>query len=168
MACIPLAGGEPMTHVAAAQILTHYGSGAHGIPSSWLTTPGFIGLSLGLDRLRTTAILQKVRYAIFRLSEVFYEWRFGIVSDKEILADELGITDSACHDYLATGYLRFRQLMKYIAIRPDEDVFLDFGSGMGRAVILAATYPFRKVIGVELVADLHVKALENVRRALGR
>src|SRR5437762_12154362 len=89
-------------------------------------TPGFIGLSLGLDRLRTTAILQKVRYAIFSLSEVFYEWRFGIVSDKEILADDLGITDSACHDYLATGYLRFRQLMKYIAIRPDEDVFLDF------------------------------------------
>jgi hypothetical protein len=33
---------------------------------------------------------------------------------------------------------------------------------------LAATYPFRKVIGVELVADLHARAAENVRRAVNR
>jgi SAM-dependent methyltransferase len=105
---------------------------------------------------------------MFRLSEIFYEWRYGIVSDTEILAGQLGITDLACHDYLATGYLRFRQLMRHLAIRPDEDVFLDFGSGLGRAVILAAIYPFRKVIGVELVADLHARAQENVHRALRR
>src|ERR1041385_8704646 len=50
----------------------------------------------------------------------------------------------------------------------ESHVFLDYGSGLGRAVILAATYPFRKVIGVELVADLHARAAENVRRAVNR
>lgn len=32
----------------------------------------------------------------------------------------------------------------------DEYTFVDFGAGMGRAVLLAAEYPFRQVVGVEL------------------
>jgi|SRR5689334_3026752 len=151
-----------MAHVVAAQMMMHYGHAGHAMPA-WLTHHGFIGLSLA-----PATIVEKLRYMIFRLSELFYEWRYGIVSDTEILADQLGITDLCCHDYLATGYLRFRQLMAHLMIRPEEDVFLDFGSGLGRAVILAATYPFRKVIGVELVADLHTRAQENVHRALRR
>jgi SAM-dependent methyltransferase len=151
-----------MAHVVAAQMMMHYGHAGHAMPA-WLTHHGFIGLSL-----TPATLADKFRYVIFRLSEIFYEWRYGIISDTEILAGELGITDIACHDYLATGYVRFRQLMRHLVIRPDEDVFLDFGSGLGRAVILAATYPFRKVIGVELVADLHAKAQENVQRALRR
>jgi len=151
-----------MEHVVAAQMMMHYGHPGHVMPA-WFTSHGFIGLSLG-----PAVILNKLRYGIFRFSELFYEWCYGIVSDTEILAGQLGITDLACHDYLATGYLRFRQLMRNLVIRPDEDVFLDFGSGLGRAVILAATYPFRKVIGVELVADLHARAQENVRRTRRR
>lgn len=151
-----------MAHVVAAQMIMHYSHAGHAMPA-WLTTHSFIGLMLG-----PATIGDKLRYVIFRLSEMFYEWRYGIVSDREILASQLGITDLACHDYLATGYLRFRQLMRHLAIRADEDVFLDYGSGLGRAVILAATYPFRKVIGVELVGDLHGKAQDNVRRALRR
>src|SRR3954447_17041723 len=132
------------THLTA-QILAYHRAAIHGLAARW-HVHGFIGLSLMIDRIMPSRVLQKLRYRVFRLSEVFYEWRFGIVSDMEMLIDELGITDVACHDYLATGYVRFRQVMKHIPIRDGEDVFLDFGSGMGRAVILAATYPFRKVI----------------------
>ena len=150
----------------SAQLLKHYAPAVHA-HGWWLPTHSFLGFSLTLE-VGPTAVIRRIRYTVLRLLEIFYEWRFGIVSDKEILASQLGITDLSCHDYMATSYLRFRQMMKYIDIRPDEDIFLDFGSGMGRAVILAATYPFRKVIGVELVASLHVKAQKNVQRALGR
>lgn len=155
-----------MTAHWAGQMLAAHGGGAHWLAGRWQDSPALIGLFLALDRLAPGWVLQKLRYAFFRFSERFYEWRFGIVSDAEILVDDLGITDLGCHDYLATGYLRFRQLMKLIAIRADQDVFLDYGSGMGRAVVLAATYPFGKVIGVELVPSLHALATENVRRAL--
>lgn len=159
-----------MAHAVAAQlggeVLTHYGPAVQLLAARWHA--GYFGLSLAFDHFTARHLVQKLRYVLFRISEIFYERRFGIVSDMEILNDQLGITDMSCHDYLATGYLRFRQLMKHIEIRDGEDVFLDFGSGMGRAVILAATYPFRKVIGVELVTDLHVRAGENVRRALKR
>jgi len=106
-----------------------------------------------------------MRYVVYRLSERFYDWWFGIVSDREVSALELGLPDQCCQLYTATCYVRFRQMMKLIKIRPGEDVFLDFGSGMGRVVVLAATYPFRKVIGVELTERLNRIAQENVRRS---
>jgi SAM-dependent methyltransferase len=41
-------------------------------------------------------------------------------------------------------------------------VFVDFGSGKGRALVLAAEYGFRRVIGVELAPALHDAAQRNV------
>lgn len=43
--------------------------------------------------------------------------------------------------------------------------FIDFGSGKGRIVLVAACFPFRSIVGVELSRDLHEIALQNVRRA---
>lgn len=159
-----------MAHAVAAQfggeMLTHYGPAMQLLVARWHS--GWLGLSLALDQFSAAHVLQKLRYVLFRLSELFYEWRLGIISDTEILLDRLGITDTGCHDYLATGYIRFHQLMRHITIREGKDVFLDYGSGMGRAVILAATYHFHRVIGVELAESLHLTAQENVRRALRR
>jgi len=49
-----------------------------------------------------------------------------------------------------------------------HDVFVDFGSGMGRVVLQAARYPFKRVIGVELSGELHRIAQENIRRTRRR
>jgi tRNA G46 methylase TrmB len=46
----------------------------------------------------------------------------------------------------------------------DHDVFVDVGSGMGRVVLQAARYSFRKVIGVEISETLHGIAWENIDR----
>jgi SAM-dependent methyltransferase len=66
----------------------------------------------------------------------------------------------------------------HIAVDPDEfasalsavDVdlskltFVDFGSGKGRALLLAADYPFRRIIGVEFAEPLVQTAQTNIRR----
>ncbi len=41
--------------------------------------------------------------------------------------------------------------------------FIDFGSGMGRVLMIAARYPFKRVIGIEFAAELHRIAQENIR-----
>src|SRR5262249_30770753 len=41
-------------------------------------------------------------------------------------------------------------------------VFLDYGCGKGRAVVAAATFPFRKVIGIELSRRLADIATHNI------
>lgn len=45
-----------------------------------------------------------------------------------------------------------------------HDVFIDFGSGLGRVVFQAARYPFRRVIGVELAEELNDIARRNIDR----
>ena len=52
----------------------------------------------------------------------------------------------------------------------DAYTFIDFGAGMGRAVMLAAELPFRKVVGVELNPTLARIARRNLAiwRASGR
>ena len=40
--------------------------------------------------------------------------------------------------------------------------FVDIGSGKGRALLMAAEYPFRRVVGVELLPQLHEIAERNI------
>lgn len=60
-------------------------------------------------------------------------------------------------------------LVKEAIDRLDIDLsdltFIDFGSGKGRVVLLAAAYPFKSVVGVELSRELHEIARQNVQRA---
>jgi SAM-dependent methyltransferase len=84
------------------------------------------------------------------------------------------------HDRHATAYYGvapsvFHALMKrWQRSRPaaalSEFTFLDVGAGMGRAMLLAAEYPFRAVVGVELHPALGRIARRNLAlwRAAGR
>lgn len=50
-----------------------------------------------------------------------------------------------------------------------QDVFLDIGSGKGRAVLVAAKdYPFARVIGVEFVREFHDIAQSNLASVADR
>jgi hypothetical protein len=42
--------------------------------------------------------------------------------------------------------------------------FIDLGSGKGRTLLMASDYPFRRIVGVELLPSLHKIALENLRQ----
>jgi SAM-dependent methyltransferase len=64
--------------------------------------------------------------------------------------------------------VRWRQCKPIAPI--DAYTFIDLGAGMGRALLLAATYPFRAVVGVELHPTLARIARKNLAlwRAAGR
>jgi SAM-dependent methyltransferase len=40
--------------------------------------------------------------------------------------------------------------------------FIDIGSGRGRALFVAAEYPFRRIEGIEFATELHLQARENI------
>lgn len=42
--------------------------------------------------------------------------------------------------------------------------FIDFGSGKGRVLLVAAGVPFKEVIGIEFSRELHEAAIENIAR----
>jgi SAM-dependent methyltransferase len=45
-----------------------------------------------------------------------------------------------------------------------QDVFIDFGSGKGRILYLAARYPLKKIIGVEISEELNAIAKKNLNQ----
>lgn len=91
--------------------------------------------------------------------------------------------------HLSAGHRHDRHVTAYYAIAPsvfqgilvcwrrcrpvapiDAYTFVDLGAGMGRALLLAAAYPFRSVVGVELHPTLARIARRNLAlwRAAGR
>jgi len=70
--------------------------------------------------------------------------------------------------YYASDPWLFAEIMQaltapQIKIPFEEFTFIDLGSGKGRALLMAAEHPFRRIIGVELIPELHQACLENVR-----
>lgn len=45
-----------------------------------------------------------------------------------------------------------------------EFTFIDLGSGKGRTLLMASDYPFRRIVGVELLRSLHEIARQNLRQ----
>jgi hypothetical protein len=58
----------------------------------------------------------------------------------------------------------FAESMAALPIDFSSYIFIDAGSGKGRALLMACQYPFRRVIGIELVPELHAIAQRNLRQ----
>jgi SAM-dependent methyltransferase len=55
-------------------------------------------------------------------------------------------------------------MMASLAIEFEPFTFVDLGSGKGRTLLMASEYPFRRIVGVELLPALHQIAQENLAR----
>lgn len=64
--------------------------------------------------------------------------------------------------YQPSDPVLFRQMLDALPIDYREFVFIDLGSGKGRALLMASDYPFRRIIGIELLPELHRIAQENI------
>ena len=65
--------------------------------------------------------------------------------------------------YRATLPRTFERIIGTMKIRHQDFIFVDFGSGKGRTLLLASEFPFKRVIGVEFSPALHEIAQKNVR-----
>lgn len=75
--------------------------------------------------------------------------------------DELSGTREGCEGYEGSGWLDLRRILPRHEVSP-QDVLLDLGSGKGRALLMAARYPFARIIGVEHSEQLAEVARRNV------
>jgi hypothetical protein len=72
------------------------------------------------------------------------------------------------HGHHASSWLQLRTALRGATITAD-DVLVDFGSGMGRIVYVAARhYPFARVVGVEISQRFNDVALANLEHARPR
>lgn len=99
-----------------------------------------------------------------RFGDADYDWEFRVnttsanVSWRSRLA---GLFNSA---YQPVEPELFHEMMRSLRVDFSQFTFIDIGSGKGRALLLAAEYPFRKITGVELLPELNAIAEENIRK----
>jgi hypothetical protein len=96
------------------------------------------------------------------------ERHYRIQTSGTIELDELGIAAPDRVRYKPAPWFTLRRALPRRSVT-SKDVFVDFGSGMGRVVFQAAVwYPFKQVIGVELSPELHLIAQGNITRNRSR
>jgi hypothetical protein len=112
-----------------------------------------------------TAVRPVYRRLRRTVTHVLFERRLGIETEGEIQLAELGLDSTDRSRYVATGWSVLPRILPRRSVGP-EDVFVDFGSGMGRVVLqAAATYPLKRAIGVELSDELSEIARRNLERS---
>jgi hypothetical protein len=85
-------------------------------------------------------------------------------TDDVIPLEELNLAGPGRMRYKPTGWSVLPRILPVREVAGD-DVFIDYGSGMGRIVYeAAARYPFRRVIGLELSSELNQIARSNLDR----
>jgi SAM-dependent methyltransferase len=103
---------------------------------------------------------------IVKTRDLIYDLRHRVRTRGVVPIAELGLTlDSIQYEGIAPKTLR----KAIAALGPVNGyTFVDLGSGMGRAVLVASEFPFRRIVGVEIVPELHAIASRNVRQYRGR
>jgi SAM-dependent methyltransferase len=106
-----------------------------------------------------------------RYGDADYDWshRMNTTSGTVGWRDRLvGIFHSP---YQPTEAYLFHEMLERLREHADIDfsdfVFIDLGSGKGRTLLMASDYPFRRIIGVELLPALHQAAQDNLKKYRG-
>jgi hypothetical protein len=106
-----------------------------------------------------------------RFGDADYDWdnRVNTTSGAVGWRDRLlGVFHS---EYQPTAPAAFHEMLddlqKTIHEKPNltlrDFTFLDLGSGKGRTLLMASNYPFRRIVGIELLHSLHRIAEDNLR-----
>ncbi|MEM7427578.1 MAG: class I SAM-dependent methyltransferase [Pseudomonadota bacterium] len=112
-------------------------------------------------RVRTEGLLGSLAWLVHNIQWRVRERWLGIdTRDGEfaIVTDD----DGEHHCYEAINTKCFEDAMSELELDGDNDVFFDYGSGKGRALILATRYPFKHIYGIERADELCDIAERNV------
>jgi hypothetical protein len=120
-----------------------------------------------------------------RFGDLDYDWEHSVDTTRSnVGVGTQFLTGVMARPYFATEPWLFEQIMQAVAlsiqqsalsIQPTTAVrgtsaytglqefnFIDLGSGKGRVLLMAADYPFKRIIGVEFMPALHRAAQKNI------
>ena len=101
-----------------------------------------------------------------RYGDAEYDWEHRVDTTSAAVSWRdrlLGVFHSP---YQPTESALFHEMLGALRQQSHSDfhdfVFIDLGSGKGRTLLMASDYPFRRIVGVELLPALHQAAQDNI------
>ncbi|RJF95887.1 class I SAM-dependent methyltransferase [Noviherbaspirillum saxi] len=127
---------------------------------------------------RTTKFVRAVKRSVYSFLYPLYQksvgWHFDrkwgtettqIVEHQKDNGDPLRLT---AVQYEPTSPKLFHKMMHSLNCMPEELSFFDVGCGKGRCLLMATTYSFRRIVGIEFAPELVAVAENNVTRFQAR
>lgn len=103
-----------------------------------------------------------------RFGDADYDWDYRVNTTSGAVGWRDRLLGTFYSLYQPTEPSAFKEMIETLQekrnLNLDEFAFIDLGSGKGRTLLMASDYPFRRIVGVELLPSLHKIAQENVSR----
>lgn len=96
--------------------------------------------------------------------ELHFDAIHGTSTNGYVSEESLGLSADSIH-YAPIKPSRFMEAVGHAPIEPQRFAFIDIGSGKGRALLMAKSLGFNRLIGVEFSASLAAVAKSNLRDA---
>lgn len=98
-----------------------------------------------------------------RYGDVEYDWDHRVDTTAATVSDRGRLLAAlAGAAYQPTDPAEFREMLEGLGIEFAEFTFVDLGSGKGRTLLMASEFGFRRIVGVELLPELHAVAQRNI------
>jgi hypothetical protein len=102
-----------------------------------------------------------------RIDEAF-DHQFGVDTAGGVALSDIGLGAADVergHGHYRPVWTRvLREALERIPGDLGQFTFVDYGSGKGKALLLASDYPFQEILGVEFARPLHEVAARNIER----
>ena len=106
-----------------------------------------------------------------RFGDADYDWEYGVNTSSGAVQWRERLLGEFHSEYQPTEPFVFQEMMALLREQGKFDfadyTFVDLGSGKGRTLLMASDYPFRKIIGVELLSALNRSRGEHRRVQIG-
>ena len=99
-----------------------------------------------------------------RYGDIEYDWEYRVDTTSATVGWRSRLLGLLHSPYQPIEPELFREMMTELKIDFSQFTFIDIGSGKGRALLLAAEYPFRRIRGVELLPELNRIARQNIEK----
>jgi SAM-dependent methyltransferase len=129
------------------------GVARHGF---WITVRSFAGHFWNFAR-ESTPEQRRRRYG-----DADYDWDHRVDTTSATVGWRERLLGHFHSPYQPTEPALFTEMMANLKIDFQTFTFIDVGSGKGRALLMAADYPFRRILGIELLPALNLAAQENL------
>jgi len=91
-----------------------------------------------------------------------FDKRYNVSTQDVMSHKDLGLTSQYSVDYVPIHERVINHVLNNLNISYEDYIFIDLGCGKGRAILAAMLFPFKKIIGVELIEFTSKIATDNV------
>ena len=103
-----------------------------------------------------------------RYGDADYDWNHRVNTTSGAVGWRERLVGQFHSSYQPTEPAVFHEMLEGLQQQTRIDyrdfLFVDLGSGKGRTLLMASDYPFRRILGVELLSSLHQIAQQNLRQ----